>query len=114
MANPVQLQQVFINLIRNSCEALDTTPVESRRIRIRTSIVKNVVEVTVEDNGSGISEEASQKMFEPFFTTKAKGLGLGMAISKNIIRQHDGNIWFTSPSHEGTTFHFTLPVFQAK
>ena len=70
------------------------------------------VGIMVEDNGTGISEEAAQHLFEPFFTTKAEGLGLGMAITKNIISQHDGKLWFTSPLYKGTTFHFTLPVFQ--
>ncbi len=111
-ADPVQLQQVLVNLIINACEALDTVPAEARRILIRASIVENEVEVTVEDNGTGISEEAAQRLFEPFFTTKAEGLGMGMAVTKNIISEHDGKIWFASRPHKGTIFHFTLPVFQ--
>jgi two-component system sensor kinase FixL len=71
----------------------------------------NEVEITVEDNGSGISEELANHLFEPFVTTKEQGLGIGMAVTKNIISQHDGKIWFTSPPHTGTVFHFTLPVF---
>jgi C4-dicarboxylate-specific signal transduction histidine kinase len=111
LGNSVQLQQVLINLIINACEALDGVPEEARRILIRASKLDNEVEITVEDNGSGISEELANHLFEPFVTTKEQGLGIGMAVTKNIISQHDGKIWFTSPPHTGTVFHFTLPVF---
>jgi len=111
-ADPVQLQQVLVNLIINACEALEKVPAEARRILIRASIVENEVEVSIEDNGTGISEEEAQHLFEPFFTTKAKGLGIGMAITKSIIDGHDGKLWFTSTPEKGTIFHFTLPVFQ--
>ena len=112
LANPVQLQQVFINLILNACEALRTVPAATRRILIRSSLVENEVEVEVEDNGTGISEEVAEHLFDPFTTTKAEGLGLGMAVTKSIISQHNGKIWFTSSPNEGAVFHFTLPIFQ--
>jgi C4-dicarboxylate-specific signal transduction histidine kinase len=111
-ADPVQLQQVLVNLILNACDALDTVPTEARHILIRAAIMDDEVEVSVEDNGIGISEEAAEHLFDPFFSTKAEGLGVGMAVTKGIISRHDGKIWFTSPPHKGTTFHFTLPVFQ--
>ncbi|HIF00500.1 MAG TPA: PAS domain S-box protein [Planctomycetes bacterium] len=100
-ADPVQLQQILVNFILNSCEALDAQSAGNRRIQIRAAIVENMVEIAVEDNGSGVSKEAQDHLFQPFFTTKATGMGIGMSITKEIVSQHNGNIWFTSPHTMG-------------
>jgi two-component system nitrogen regulation sensor histidine kinase NtrY len=66
--------------------------------------------ITVQDNGSGISEENKDKVFEPKFTTKSSGMGLGLAMVKNIVETHKGEITFTSAENEGTTFTVCFPI----
>ena len=68
-----------------------------------------MVKITVEDNGNGISEENESKIFEPKFTTKSSGMGLGLAMVKNIVETYKGNITFTSQQGLGTTFTVTFP-----
>ena len=107
--DPVQIQQVILNLIRNAIEALDPA-VPGAPVVVRTSgDGDGFVEVTVEDHGVGIPETARSQLFDPFFTSKESGLGMGLAISRSIVTSHGGRIWCTSGG-EGTTFHFTLPT----
>lgn len=111
--DPNQLIQVLMNIMINAQQAMDGKP----GIITVTSGSPNagVVELRIQDNGPGMSEEVRSKIFEPFFTTKAagKGTGLGLAVTYGIIKDHGGNIRVESELGEGTTFIITLPVTSA-
>lgn len=112
-ADTKQMQQVFINLIKNAADAIET----SGFIRIYSYIEKSggknegeYLVTSVEDNGAGISPEDIAKIFNPFFTRKADGTGLGLPITQRIMHQHNGIIDVESKIGEGTTFYVKLPV----
>ncbi|MGA7194389.1 MAG: cache domain-containing protein [Anaerolineales bacterium] len=108
-ADPAQLQQVFINLINNSADAIEGPGT----VTVSTHIVsKDLVEVRVTDSGSGIAPENLDKLFTPFFTTKpaGKGTGLGLAIVYGIVKMHRGQINVESKLGDGATVIITLPV----
>jgi two-component system sensor kinase FixL len=107
MADKVQVQQVLLNLIRNSVEAMADS--SQRDLLIATAPAEGgMVEISVSDTGAGISPEISQQLFQPFVTTKRQGMGVGLSISRTIIEAHGGKIWVESNVGGGTTFHFTL------
>jgi two-component system sensor histidine kinase AtoS len=110
MADPMQLQQVFMNLILNAAEAMP----EGGTLSLKTSYDKssNVLQIMISDTGEGITEEMKDKIFQPFFTTKSKGTGLGLAISKRLIEQHGGNIIAESNHPKGTIFRISFPLIQ--
>ncbi len=111
MADQTQLQQVILNLVQNGCEAIQDTPESRRAVTVRTKQRGDTeLEISVSDNGRGISESLGERLFEPFFTTKAQGIGIGLAISRSIVESHGGRLWATPNRGEGTTFHFTLPI----
>ena len=110
-ADPIQLQQVVLNLVRNAIDAMADAPEQHREVVLMTRrSADSEVEVTVADHGSGLAPEATEHLFNPFFTTKAGGTGLGLAISKSIVRAHGGRLWHTPNADSGARFHFTLPV----
>ncbi len=108
----VELQQVFLNLILNACDAMSTNPARDRRIEIVAELDADhgVVQTSVLDCGRGIDPDKLRQVFEPFFTTKEQGLGLGLSICQSIIAAHGGRLWATNRSDRGAAFHFTLPV----
>jgi signal transduction histidine kinase len=111
LADPIQIQQVVLNLMRNAIEAMDEVPADQRTLTIRTAPTgANAVEVAVSDTGPGLSAEAFERLFHPFFTTKPQGMGLGLSISQSIVAAHQGRLWATPNTGPGVTFHFTLPV----
>ncbi|MDR3651715.1 MAG: ATP-binding protein [Paludibacter sp.] len=106
-ADPEQLVQVFNNLLKN---AIQSIPVETEGIiQISLKAANNRIIIEITDNGIGIDNENHHKLFVPNFTTKTTGMGLGLAISKNIIELSGGNITFTSELNKGTTFVIELP-----
>jgi two-component system sensor kinase FixL len=109
--DPVQLQQVLVNLVVNACDEVADCDTPDRRLRIRTGLENGggAVIVSVTDRGGGIQEKEVEQMFEPFFTTKAKGMGLGLSVCRTIIAAHRGKLWATNNPERGATFHFTLP-----
>jgi len=112
-ADPIQIEQVVVNLARNGLEAMQELPDEQRILSIGTRPRdEQTIEVFVRDCGKGISEEEMKKIFEPFFTTKPEGMGMGLAISRSIIQAHEGRLWVSANDDRGCTFHFTLPVAQ--
>jgi two-component system sensor kinase FixL len=114
-ADPIQLQQVVLNLVRNAIDAMIDVPEERREVVLTTRGTDDGnVEVTVADHGTGLASEATEHLFNPFFTTKAGGTGLGLAISRSIVRAHGGRLWHTPNAECGARFHFTLPVSQAR
>jgi two-component system, LuxR family, sensor kinase FixL len=113
-ADPIQLQQVVLNLVRNAIDAMAEVPEDRREVILATRMAADrEVEITVTDQGTGLAAEATQHLFNPFFTTKAGGTGLGLAISRSIVRAHGGRLWHTSNDVCGVSFHFTLPVSPA-
>jgi two-component system, LuxR family, sensor kinase FixL len=109
--DPVQIQQVLINLIVNAFDAMRDTPVSKRRVEIMTrENGDGSVRISVRDYGVGISDETRSRIFEQFFTTKPEGLGMGLAIVRSIIEAHAGTIEAENAEGEGARFHFTLPI----
>jgi len=108
--DPVQLQQVMVNLLLNAMDALMAKPVGSRLVTVQARIVSEMVEVVVTDNGPGIPPDKLRQIFEPFFTSKPKGLGMGLAISLGIIEAHGGRLWAENNAGGGAVFRFTLPA----
>jgi signal transduction histidine kinase len=110
-ADPIQIRQVLINLIRNGCEAMADRPTAQRELTIRTGRASGGdVEVAVSDLGTGIPDEMRSRLFEPFQSTKEEGLGMGLAICRSIIEAHHGHLWAEANRERGTTFRFTLPL----
>jgi two-component system sensor kinase FixL len=113
-ADPIQLQQVVLNLVRNAIDAMADAPEDRREVLLMTREGPDgEVEITVADHGTGLAPEATEHLFNPFFTTKASGTGLGLAISRSIVRAHGGRLWHTPNDGCGVRFHFTLPVSPA-
>jgi len=114
IGDPVQLQQVLVNLVVNACDAITNRTIPERRLLIRTGIQNrngsSAVTVSVTDRGAGITEEKMEQIFEPFFTTKPKGMGLGLSVCRTIIAAHRGKLWATNNTDCGATFHFSLPI----
>src|SRR5215471_19406754 len=107
----VQLQQVLLNLLLNSIEALGSVAVGSRRLVIASAKKdSNSVIISVHDTGKGISSNDLKCLFDPFYTTKSDGMGIGLTISRSIVETHGGRIWATPNSPRGAVFHFTLPI----
>ncbi len=110
MANPIQLEQVFINLLTNARDAVADSP--RKAIRISSSVGPAAVEVAFADSGPGIPPGLEQRIFDPFFTTKevGKGTGLGLSITYGIVKEHGGTISVVSRPGEGATFLIHLPL----
>jgi PAS domain S-box-containing protein len=110
--DPVQLQQVLINLIMNAIEATTSATNGRPEILIRSARNRDGVLVQVQDSGPGIEPALVNRIFEPFFTTKPKGIGMGLSISYSIIESHGGQLSLESAS-QGALFQFTLPANDA-
>ncbi|MGZ5030870.1 MAG: PAS domain-containing sensor histidine kinase [Methylobacter sp.] len=108
----IQIEQVIINLLRNSIDALKSLPTkQQRQISIQSQMTLNdCIQVRVKDNGPGIDKDQQQKILTPFYTTKADGMGMGLSICRSLIEAHDGTFHFNSQPGKGTTFYFALPI----
>jgi signal transduction histidine kinase len=112
-ADPIQIEQVVVNLARNGLDSMREVPEDQRVLRIGTrQCDAQTVEVFVRDQGKGLNEQEMTKVFEPFFTTKEDGMGMGLAISRSIVQSYEGRLWVTANADRGCTFQFTLPVYQ--
>jgi two-component system sensor kinase FixL len=108
LADRVQIQQVLLNLIRNSVDAMIDSP--ERRLVISSEAAEgDMVQVNVADTGGGMAPEVMEKLFQPFVTTKAHGMGVGLSICRTIVESHGGRIWPEPNPPHGTVFRFTLP-----
>jgi signal transduction histidine kinase len=108
--DPVQLQQVVLNLLLNAMEAMAECVEGDRTVTVRTrNIESQTVQASVQDTGPGLREGTQEVIFEPFYTTKSAGMGMGLSISRSIIEAHGGVIWVANHPTRGATFHFTLP-----
>jgi signal transduction histidine kinase len=103
----IQVQQVLINLMRNSMEAMDSVAGD-RILGMRVRRMGDLVQTEISDRGHGV--KFPEKIFEPFFTTKENGMGMGLAICRSIVESHGGQLWAETNEPQGSTFIFTLPV----
>ncbi|HHI03159.1 MAG TPA: GHKL domain-containing protein, partial [candidate division Zixibacteria bacterium] len=120
-----QIQQVLMNLLYNSAEAIEKRILDMNenenstykgkiKIEVKSSGKVNQIVISVKDNGIGMSDEIKAKIFQPHFTTKETGHGLGLANCKTIIRNHKGEITVTSSPGEGTEFKIFLPTAESE
>ena len=112
--NPVQLQQVLLNLLQNGIDAVQDMPAEDRQVIVISDRPEpGIVRVSVADCGSGMTDEQRRRAFEPFYTTKKNGLGMGLSISRTIIESYGGRLWAWTPkARRGTTLSFTLLAYE--
>ena len=111
LVDMVQIQQVMINLIKNSCDAMEGLIAPRNEIKISTDIDPDgQVHIRVIDQGAGISAEIAEHMFAPFFSTKVTGMGLGLSICRNIVEASGGRLWAENNTINGATFHLCLPA----
>ena len=108
--DPIQIQQVLINLLNNAFEAMNAIPPRNRRVEITTHNGGSTVSVSVRDHGVGIPDGAKTRLFEQFFTTKEQGLGMGLAIVRSIVETHGGRITAENAEADGARFSFTMPA----
>ncbi len=107
IADRVQLQQVFMNLMVNAIEAMKDSGGE---ITVKSQLQDGQLQFSVSDTGVGLPMEKMDQIFSAFFTTKPQGSGMGLAISRSIVESHGGRLWATGNDGRGATFHFTLPI----
>jgi C4-dicarboxylate-specific signal transduction histidine kinase len=114
-ADPIQLQQVVVNLVMNAIDAVSNVSRHRRHVLVKTEYLgDDMIEVTVRDNGTGLDISAHRQVFEPFFTTKERGLGLGLYISSMIIKRHGGSMSLDGNLDGGATACFRLPIHRVK
>src|SRR5258705_1228982 len=107
MADRVQLQQVFMNLMVNGIEAMKDSGGE---LTVKSHLQDGQLQFSVSDTGVGLPAEKMDQIFSAFFTTKPQGSGMGLAISRSIVESHGDRLWATANDGRGATFHFTLPI----
>jgi len=110
LADPIQIEQVMLNLLKNSIDSIESANVERRSIAVEAHRKDGwAVEISVVDSGSGVTDELACRIFEPFVTTKPLGMGLGPSISRSIIEAHGGRLEMARSAGSGTTFALDLP-----
>ncbi|WP_051979025.1 sensor histidine kinase [Edaphobacter aggregans] len=108
LADRVQLQQVFMNLMLNAIEAMKD---KGGELTITSRLdQKGQPMISVSDTGVGLPTEGTDRIFDAFYTTKPQGTGMGLAITRSIVESHGGRVWVTANEGAGATFHFTLPT----
>lgn len=110
MADPVMIEQVLLNLMRNGIEAMSETPLENRRLTVKLYQQDDHMQIRVIDRGSGIPLELREKLFTPFYSTKTEGMGIGLNICRSIIEFHRGRLWVEDNPEGGTIFVISLPI----
>jgi len=110
LADPVMIEQVAVNLIRNGMDAMADTPRPRRCLQLTTHETDGLLVFSVADRGKGIPPDIAEKLFAPFFTTKEEGMGMGLNICRSIAELHRGRLSFEAHPGGGTIFNFSLPV----
>ena len=113
-ADPVMIEQVAVNLIRNGMDAMADTPFAERRLELSTREHDGQLIFAVADRGKGIPPDVAEKLFAPFFTTKEEGMGMGLNICRSIVEFHQGRLWVDPNPAGGCIFRFTLPLETAR
>jgi len=115
LGDRTQIQQVVLNLVMNSAEAM-TAASRERRIDIRCTLDEpRLVTVSVSDTGRGISAGEADRVFEAFYSTKTDGIGMGLSICRSIVEAHGGRIWISAPDRgAGSEFRFILPTAEGR
>jgi len=108
-ADRIPVEQVILNLIKNACDAMENNDPSSRHLHLSCKQDTGFLQFSVKDNGCGLPEDPD-RIFDAFHSTKPSGLGLGLAISRTIIRAHGGQLWAEPSEKRGTIFHFTIPL----
>jgi signal transduction histidine kinase len=109
MADSVQVQQVMMNLIMNSIDAMKNVD-RTRELVVQSRRAEDqYLMISVSDSGLGLPAEQEKQIFDAFFTTKPHGLGMGLRISRSIVESHGGRLWAANNSPHGASFSFTLP-----
>jgi signal transduction histidine kinase len=108
--DPIQLQQVIINLIVNSMDAMAAIPYGRTVIGRAEMNGGKLVVISISDSGPGIPPDKLARVFDPFFTTKEQGMGIGLSIARSIILAHEGRIWAENQTEGGAVFHLSLPL----
>jgi two-component system, LuxR family, sensor kinase FixL len=109
--DPIQIQQVVLNLVVNGMDAMAGAPNGQRKIIGRTAQLDDAfAEISISDSGPGISADNLEKVFDPFFTTKPEGMGMGLSIARTIIEAHGGRIWAENQATGGAVFRLALPL----
>lgn len=108
IADGVQIKQVIMNMITNAIQAMDKNTLEDKQIIVREEVAEGLVTVSISDTGEGIPDHIIDKVFKPFMTSKKTGTGIGLAISRSIIEDHQGRIWAENNQGRCATFAFSL------
>ena len=109
-ADPILIEQVLMNLIKNAMDAMRLVDVSDRFVDISATLHEKMIEVAVADRGHGVPEHLKEKLFESFFSTKSDGMGMGLNICRTIIEFHEGRLWVSSNNESGSIFRFILPL----
>ena len=113
--DPVQLQQVLLNLVMNAMDAMEETPIPQRLVRVSTRAAgTGGIEVLVQDRGPGITSDEKERVFQPFHTTKNHGLGLGLTICSTIVQAHGGKLTLASEESGGAVAALSLPALEMR
>ena len=107
-ADRIQLQQVLLNFLRNSIDAMENNNPNDKEIEVSMKLVRDSVTVSIRDSGPGIDKNMLKNVFEPFVTTGKTGFGIGLAVSRTIIENHQGEIWAENIPDGGAEFSFRL------
>lgn len=106
LADPILIEQVLLNLLKNAIEAMENSDYDT--LHLVVTILDGLIEISVHDQGYGLSNP--ERLFEPFYSTKSEGLGMGLNICRTIIESHHGRLWAEANPKGGTIFRFTLPI----
>lgn len=112
MADRIQIQQVVTNLVTNACDAMQQLPVTKRAVYIECQKISDHIVINVEDTGPGLNDLSQENLFEAFSTSKSEGMGLGLAICRDIVTAHGGTIVAANARTRGAVLQFTLPVLE--